>query len=83
MLLRVVLDGALAAAAGVDLGLHDGERAAEFGEGLAGFVGRLGDDVVGRGDAGRPQQFLGLIFVNLHSAMLPGAAGRDKATTED
>ena len=38
--LRVVLDRALAAAAGVDLGLHDGERAAELLERGGRFVGR-------------------------------------------
>ena len=79
VLLRVVLDRALAAAAGVDLGLHDGERAAQLLERGCRFVRRCGDDALRHGDAGRAQQLLGLIFVNLHAAMLPGAAAHDKA----
>ena len=39
VLLRVVFDRAFAAAAGVDLGFHDGERAAELLECGGGFVG--------------------------------------------
>ena len=46
-LLGVVFDRPLAAAAGVDLGLHDGERAAQLVERRGRFVRRAGDDAAG------------------------------------
>ena len=67
VLLGVVFDRAFAAAAGVDLGLHDGERAAQLLERGGGFVGRGGDDVLRHGDAGFAQQLFGLVFVNFHA----------------
>ena len=57
MLLGVFLDRPLAAAAGMDLRLDHGDRAAQLGEGGGGFVGRAGDDAAGHGDAGLAEGF--------------------------
>ena len=46
----VGLDRALAATAGMDLGLHHGELAAEFVERVGGFFATAGDDALGHGD---------------------------------
>src|SRR5262249_35590227 len=71
-LLRVVgraheLDTAgLAAAAGVDLRLDDGEPAAEVGERLLRLVGRVDRDALRHRHAVARQHFLGLVLVDVH-----------------
>ena len=49
-LLRVLFNRALAAAAGVDLRLHDGERAAQLVERRRRFVRRAGHDARRHGE---------------------------------
>ena len=66
VLLGVFLDRALAAAAGVDLGLDDGDWSAELRKRGGGFVGRASNDAARHGNAGVAQDLLGLKFVNLH-----------------
>ncbi len=82
MLLGVVFDRAFAAAAGVDLGFDDGERAAELLERGGGFVGGGGHDALRHGDAGFAQQLLGLVFVNLHLGTLEIAAAINSGYAE-
>ena len=64
-LLRIVLDRALAAAAGVDLGLHDGERAAQLVNAAAASSG-VAATLPRHGDAGLAEQLFGLVFVDFH-----------------
>jgi hypothetical protein len=62
----------LAAAAGMDLGLHDPDRAIQlFGDGL-GLRRIMGDIAARHRHAIAPQQLLGLIFVNVHGLPPPG-----------
>ena len=64
----------LAAAAGVDLGLDDPELAAD----LAGTIGRLfgavGERALGHGHTEAGQDFLGLVFVNIHGQKSSGGS---------
>src|SRR6185295_4123694 len=57
---------ALAAAAGVDLGLDHPDLAAQFISRLDGFLDGKTRHAARRGDAVLAQHFLGLILVNLH-----------------
>ena len=91
VLLRVVFDRALAAAAGVDLGLHDGERAAQLLERGGGFVGGRGHDALRHGDAGVAEELLALVFVDFHwtrdraaldSVLADGSAESDREECE-
>jgi hypothetical protein len=50
----------------VDLGLHHGDLAAKFIEGVGRFFAVADDDALGNGDLCLAQEFLGLIFVNFH-----------------
>ena len=59
---------ALAAAAGVDLRLDDVERAGELARRRDRLVDAHRGVAGGDGDAERRQQFLGLVFVNVHGA---------------
>ena len=65
-LLRVLLERPLAAAAGMNLRLHDGDRSLQLREGLGRLIGRSGDDALRDRDAGVGEQLLGLIFVDFH-----------------
>src|SRR5690606_39205506 len=67
-LLRVLFEPPLAAAAGMNLGLHDRQLAAEFGKSLRSLVGGLRDNALRHGNAGRGEELFGLVFVNLHEA---------------
>jgi hypothetical protein len=63
------LDAApLAPAAGVDLGLDDGLPAVLLGD-HAGVLGVLGHPPVGRRDLVQPEQFLGLVLVDVHPGL--------------
>ncbi len=62
------LELALAAAAGVDLRLHDIERPGQLLGGLDGFLDRERGEAGGDGGAELREQFLGLIFVDVHGA---------------
>src|SRR6185312_3963350 len=66
----IVFEMALAAPAGVDLGLHDGD----WGPELASYVHRLipgvGDAALEKRDGKFGQQSLGLIFVDVHAVLL-------------
>ena len=65
--LRLVpLDRPLAAAAGMDLGLHHGELPAELVEGGGGFVGGLGGDAGRYADPRLAEEGFALEFVNFH-----------------
>ena len=73
MLNGVVLDRALTAATGMNLGLHNGDRGTQLLKCLGGLLGRTRDEVERRRDAGIAQQLFSLIFVNLHAATpVPG-----------
>ena len=61
-----VLDGSLAAAAGVDLGLDDRHRPGQLDECVGGGLGRFGHKPAGHGHARLAEDLLGLEFVNLH-----------------
>ena len=61
-----VLDGSLAAAAGVDLGLDHGHRPGQLDEGVGGGLGRVGHEPAGHGHARLAEDLLGLEFVNFH-----------------
>ena len=81
-----VLDGldhldaaALAAAAGMDLGLHDPDAAAQLLGDFFGFLRGVGDAAFGHGDAKFGEQAFGLIFVNVHRAQLLLKEGRPRA----
>jgi hypothetical protein len=50
----------------VDLGLHGTHGRAERGERGCGFFGCAGDAAGQHRHTGRPQQILGLIFVDFH-----------------
>ena len=66
------LDAAgLAAATGVDLGLHDPDRAAELFGGLDGLLDAERRQALGDRHAERAQNLLGLIFVDIHAVPLP------------
>ena len=60
----------LAAAAGVDLGLDGAHRGAERRECSGGFLGGPSHAASQHRHAGRPQQILRLVFVNLHAGPL-------------
>ena len=66
-LLRVVFDRAFAAAAGVDLGLHDGDRAAQFVNAAAASSAERATMPLRHGDAGLAEDLFGLKFVDFHS----------------
>ena len=69
--LPLSLETALAAAAGMDLGLeHD--RTADLVEGLLRLGRRRRDDAARHRRPRRRQQFLGLVFVDLHCSTSPG-----------
>src|SRR5262249_5991102 len=68
--LAAILETALAAAAGVHLGLED-DWGADLVERLLGFGGRGGHDAARDGRAGRRQQFFRLKFVDLHRGYSP------------
>ena len=61
-----VLDGSLAAAAGVDLGLDDRHRPGQLDEGIRRGLGSVGDEPAGHGHACLAEDLLGLEFVNFH-----------------
>ncbi len=61
-----LLELALAAAAGVDLGLHHPERSAELLGGLDRLLGREGREAVGDGGAERAKDGFRLIFMDVH-----------------
>jgi hypothetical protein len=63
------LEAALAAAAGVDLALHDEDRRAERLGGLLGFFRGEGGKAAGNGDAEFGQYGLGLMLVDIHRAI--------------
>ena len=66
-----LLELALAASAGVDLRLYDIERTGQLRRRCDGFVDRHGGKAGGDRDAELGEQFLGLIFVNVHGRALP------------
>ena len=63
------LEAPLAAAAGVNLRLEHDRPAAELSNACCRLGGRGGDEAARNRRAGRREQFLGLIFVNLHAAL--------------
>ena len=65
----------LAAAAGVDLGLDHGQRAAELVEGRGRRVGRIGHHARRHGDRRLAEDLFGLVFVDFHG-LVSGSAGR-------
>ncbi len=65
------LELALAAAAGVDLGLHDIHRARQPLGGSDGFLDRQRGVTGGNRDPVLCEQFLGLVFVNVHGSVFP------------
>ena len=71
---EAIFEGALAAAAGMNLGLHHEARAADLARGFACLLGRAGDDAFGGGDAEFIKQLLGLVFVDVHVGAGKGAA---------
>src|SRR6185295_15524226 len=75
----IVLEAALAAAAGMDLRLHDSDGAAE----LAGHVHRLvpgvGDRAPEDGDGEFGQLGLGLVFVDVHAVLLRWPVSKKRA----
>jgi hypothetical protein len=75
VLVGVFFDGAFAAAAGVDLGFHDGERARELFERGGCFFGGGGHDALRHGDAGFAEKLLALVFVDLHWGMSSNFGG--------
>ena len=77
VLLGIGRDRSLAAAAGMDLGFDDGDRAAQVCEGCRRLVRRVGHDAARHGHAGLAQDFLGLKFVNFHAAC---SSNRDLAS---
>ena len=62
----VRLNGSLAAAAGVDLRFHHGERAAERAKGSGGLLGRVGHDAARNWNAGRAEDLFALKLVDFH-----------------
>src|SRR5262249_4206206 len=66
--LAAVLEAALAAAAGVDLGLEDDRAAAELVERPLRLGGRGRDDAPRDGGAGPGEYLFRLVFVDLHRA---------------
>ena len=65
------LDAAgLAAAAGVDLGLDDPDRAAECVGGVDGLIGARGHAAGGHRNAVVPEYLFGLILVQIHWVIL-------------
>ena len=75
-----ILDGfdhfdaaALAAAAGMDLRLHHPDRAGQAFRRLDRFFDREGGLAVGHGRAKAAQDFLGLIFMDVHGSFRKGA----------
>ncbi len=78
----IVLELALAAPAGMDLGLHDGDRAAQ----LAGHVHRLvlgvGNAALEQRDGEFGQQSLGLVLVDVHGVLLLGTACKACASSQ-
>jgi len=58
----------LAAAPGVDLGLHHNDRRAEFRGGLLGFLGGGGHDAPGHDHPVLLQNLLGLVLVDVHES---------------
>jgi hypothetical protein len=72
---------ALAAATGVDLGLDDPDRAAQLLGGFLGFAHAERGMAPRHRHAVRAQQFLGLVFVDLHrGSSFEGGAGAAPAT---
>jgi len=79
-------DRPLAAAAGVDLRLDDGQRPADAREGIGDGPRRIGDKSAGNGDAGVAENLFRLVFVDLHGDSMrsctgatPGAPRPDEA----
>ena len=63
---------ALAAAAGVDLRLHDVDRATEAFDNRLGLVGRVGNAARQHGDPELLQKLLGLVLMNVHASSPAG-----------
>ena len=63
----VFLEDALAAPAGVNLGLDHGQRSAEGGKCRGGFLGVAGDNASWHRHARVAENLLGLEFVNFHT----------------
>jgi hypothetical protein len=82
-LLGLVFDCAFAAAAGVDLGFHDGEGSGQFSEGGGGFVGRGCGESLRDGDACIAEQLFGLVFMDLHAGTREIAAVVDLTGREE
>ena len=61
-----VLDGSLAASAGMDLGLDDRHRPGQLDERIGGSLGSIGHKPAGHGHARLAEDLLGLEFVNFH-----------------
>ena len=61
-----VLDGSLAAPAGMDLGLDDGHRPGQLDEGVDRSLGGVGHEPAGHRHARLAKDLLGLEFVNFH-----------------
>ena len=63
---------ALAAAAGVNLRLHDVDRATEAFDNRLGLVGRVGNAARQHGDPELLQKLLGLVLMNVHASSPAG-----------
>ena len=65
----IVLEPALAPTTGMDLGLHDGDRLAQFAGNVHGLVLGIGDATLEEGDGVLGQQDFGLILVDVHGVL--------------
>ena len=76
--LRRALHHPLASATGMDLGFDGADRRAEGRERSSGFVGGASHFACQHRHAGGPEEFLGLVFVDLHAG-LPSQGGRGRS----
>ena len=77
------LELALAASAGMDLCLDDIQRSGQLFGGSDGFLNRKRGMTVGHGDPVFLEQFLGLVFVDVHLGVIPYSFGGGKTRLQD